>query len=466
MGKGIPAAQTVDPQSDETVSGDRPPPRRKAAGRKPRIIEEIPAIPSSLKAVVRHCWPELNRWLNSLPDPRFQPMCRYTGAHLWWEIILMFLSRGASRHAFDVSRNLGHMPENVLELCDQDWDEDLFGVQRTVTCSDNTVHHAKRVPVSAVAQIPLAMVKRLMNMRMLDAGRLFDTWWLIAIDGTVQQRAGKKGRKRWRMALEARLIGPYGLELPLMVEFLDMRDPIRDKEDCELRGFHRLTRRMRREFPRLSICLLLDGLYAVKSVFDRCDQYDWKFIITLREGRQPNAWDEAVQTMLLSPARLWRGRRKGEYGWVEQTVRWTEQVPVQDHCLNVLFLGEIGPQAATLWAWVTNLRMDVDRVPAIINNGGRARFRQEENFNVLKNNGYGLEHTFCAHPRASKNYHLMLLVADILWQILAEGVLNRLKHLARKLTEVGFVRLLFASLLYVPITPHSSPIGQIRFAPT
>ena len=189
MDQGVRTAKEIDPQSDEAVLSNCSSPRRKAAGRKARIIEEIPAIPDSLKAVVRHCWPELNRWLNALPDPRFQPMCRYSAAHLWWEIILVFLSRGGSRHAFDVNRNLGYMPENVLQLCDQDWDEDLLGVQRTVTCSENTVRHAKRVPVSETEQIPLAMTKRLMNMRMLDAGRLFDTWCLIAMDGTVQQRA-------------------------------------------------------------------------------------------------------------------------------------------------------------------------------------------------------------------------------------------------------------------------------------
>ena len=128
-------------------------------------------------------------------------------------------------------------------------------------------------------------------------------------------------------------------------------------------------------------------------------------------------------------------------------------------------LGQIAPHAATLWAWVTNLRLDTDRIAPIVNQGGRARFLQEENFNVLKNNGYELEHAFCTPETASKNYHIMLLVADIIWQILADGVLARLKRLARKPTDIGFVRLMFAAFLYVPISPDPQPIGQIRFAP-
>lgn len=465
MDRGISTAQAADTEGNKAVARDHSRTRRKPAGRKPRKTEEVPPVLDHLMGVLRHCWPELNHWLSELPDPRIEAMCRYSGTHLWWHIIMTFLTRGGSRNAFDVHRNVGCVPENIQRLCGESQDEDRLGPERTVTCSQNAVVHAERIDTSLVAQIPVKMIRRLMNMRMLDAGRLLGHWWLVAMDGTLQQRTGKKGEKRWRMVLEARLIGPCGVELPLLAEFLDVDDPIRDKRDCELKGFDRLSRRLRTEFPRLPICLLLDGLYAVENVFDRCNEYDWKFITTMKEGRQPTAFDEAVQTMMMSPAYLWKGQRKGEDGMAEQTVRWSEQVPVSGYLLNVLFLGEIAPHAATLWVWVTNLKLNTDRIATIVNDGGRARFRQEESFNVLKNNGYGLEHAFCKSSTASKNYHIMLLVADIIWQILASGVLSRLKQLTRKLTDVSLVRLMFASLLYVHISRDPPRIGQIRLAP-
>jgi hypothetical protein len=383
---------------------------------------------------------------------------------MWWGIIIIFLTRGGSRNAFDTDRNTGFFPENIDDICGQNWDEERLGIERTVTCSENTIHHADRINTSEVETIPLRMIRRLMDMRMLDSARLFGSWWKIAIDGTLQQRTGKKGDKHARMVLEARLIGPCGLELPLMVEFLDVHDPVRDKKDCELKGFDRLSRRLHAEFPRLSICLLLDGLYAVKPVFERCKEYGWKFIITMKEGRQPTAFDEAIQIMLMSPTHLWKAQRTGEHGIVEQTARWSEQVPVSDHPLNVIFLGEIAPHAATLWVWVTNLRLDTERIASVVASG-QDRFRQEENFNVLKNNGYGLEHAFCTKKTASKNYHIMLLVADIIWQILADGVLVKLKQQARKLTDISFVRHLFAALIYTRISTAPPAIGQIRFTP-
>jgi hypothetical protein len=465
MDKELSKAKAIDSQRDKTVNGNHTRVRRKPAGRKPHAIIPVPPIADLLTATLNHCWPKFNIWLNDIDDPRSAPMCRYTSAHIWWEIILTFLTRGGSRNAFDVDRNTGFMPQNIANICGQEWDEEILGTEKTVTCSENAVHHADRVAAGETETILVKMVRRLINMRMLDSARLFGSWWMIAVDATLQQRTGRMGQKKSRMVLEARLIGPCGIELPLMVEFLDVDDPVREKRDCELKGFDRLSKRLHAEFPRLPICLLLDGLYAVEPVFQRCKDYGWKFIATMKEGRQPTAFNEAIQIMMMNPDNITKTQRKNDDGLVEQDIRWAEQVPVSGHSLNVIFSGEISVHSATLWVWVTNLSISATRIATIVNDGGHARFRQEENFNVLKNNGYGLEHAFCTKNNASKNYHIMLLVADTIWQLLADGVLCRLKVLARKLTDISLVRHLFAGLVYVPIAAKPVPIGQIRFSP-
>ena len=416
-------------------------------------------------ALIRHCFPELNRWLDALPDPRCQELCVYLGRHLWWQMLLTFLLRDGSRNAFDGDRNSGQLPENMLRLCAQEWDGERLGQRRTVTCSENAKRHASRVSVSAVAQILVLMVRRLMQMRLLDSARLFGRWWMIAIDGTLQDRghATQKGEARYRYVVEAKLVGPEGTMFSLMTEFMDMRDPVRDKEDCELNAFRRLAKRLRAEFPRLSICLLLDGLYPVQAVFDLCAAHGWKFIATHREGRQPIAWDEAVQTMLMSPSWVSKGGRMGEDGRVEQTLRWTQQVPFGPHEFQVLFSGEISPKKAMLWVWVTNFMLSRDNVYAIANQGGRARQGIENVFNVEKNGGFGLEHAFCAHTTASQNYHLVMQVAHILEQLLVNGLFRRLTRMCRKVTDSKLIELLRSSLLFVRIDPMLPAFGQIRF---
>ncbi len=380
-------------------------------------------------------------------------------------MLMTFLLRDGSRNAFDGDRNSGQLPENLLQLCAQEWDEQRLGQRRTVTCSENAKKHASRVAVKAVAQLAVLMVRRLMQMRLLDDARLFNRWWLIAIDGTLQDRGRDtpSGEARYRYVVEAKLVGPQGTMFALMTEFRDLYNPVLEKEDCELNAFRRLAQRLHAEFPKLPICLLMDGLYPVQPVFDLIVSYGWKFIATLREGRQPTGWDEAVQTTLLSPSQVVQCRRKGEEGMVEQTLRWTQQVPFGTHAFQVLFSGEISPVAATLWAWVTNFTLSHERVQAIANRGGRARNGIENVFNVEKNGGFGLEHAFCAHTQASQNYHLIMQVAHIIEQLMVNGLLRRLTLACRKVTDSKLIELLRSSLLYVRIDPMLPSFGQLRF---
>ncbi len=53
------------------------------------------------------------------------------------------------------------------------------------------------------------------------------------------------------------------------------------KQDCEQQAFHRLAARIKKAFPRLSIMLLLDGLYPNGPIMARCRTYHWDFMIVL-----------------------------------------------------------------------------------------------------------------------------------------------------------------------------------------
>jgi len=416
--------------------------------------------------LLQQVFPEFNAWLDALPDPRRQELCVYLGRHLHWQGILTFLLRAGSRNAFDGDRNSGKIPENMLLLCNQLWDAERLGDRRTVTCSGNVTHHLGRVPAEDMAELSILMFRRLLQMRILERARLSDRWWLIAVDGSLQDRGRDTPTQeaRYRYLVQATLIGPDNTLFPIMTEFMDVRDPVREKEDCEQKAFLRLTERLHAEFPRLPVCLLLDGLYAIAPVFARCEQYGWRFIATLREGRQPTAFDEAVQTLLMTPAQVLRMERKGEHGPVEQTLRWTNDIEFGDHKLNVLLAGEISPRAATLWAWVTNFALSNTTAAAIANQGGRARQGVETFFNVEKNGGFGLEHAFCANQIASKNYHALMQVAFILGQLLVNGCLRRLTRACRKVTDRKLAELLRLSLYAVRIDPAAPCFGQLRFS--
>jgi len=425
---------------------------------------------------VRAACPKLNGWLNhALPDPRNQEMCLYTAAHLWWQIIGTFLSRKGSRNGFDQQRQSGQAAYNMGALCGQGPEDPRFEAEPTVTCSDNAAHHASRVDSELVAQIPVLMFHDLLERRTFDGVRLFDRWYVMVVDGSVKEKCrqgfaegGKSstGTGRYRYVLQLSVIGPEGTLLPLMHEEMDVINPQTEKEDCELKAFERLAQRLKKEFPKLAICLVADSLYCCQAVVRICQLFDWKYVLTFKEGRQPTTWDEAIGLLPFNRGnrlRLLLGQ-DGKAG--QQDFRWVENVMLGEHQTNVILQGEITDQpSATLYAYITNFaKLTPQRVTTVVNSGGRERHLIEDAFNTQKNNGIGLEHVFCANATASKNYCTMMQVAQILWIITCRGCLRRLYDWARRATELALAQAIWEGLRTCRLPPDLPPLGQIRFS--
>jgi hypothetical protein len=425
--------------------------------------------------VVRAVFPRLNARLNALPDPRKREMCLYTAAHLWWHVIATFLSRKGSRNGFDEQRQSGEAAWNLGLLCGQSAEDPRFDSQPTVTCSDNAAYHASRVDPEEVAQIPVLMFHDLLERRTFDNARLFGRWYRLVLDGSVKEKcrqgfeAGGKSATngaRYRYVLQASVMGPEGTLFPLMHEEMDLHDPVADKEDCELKSFARLSVRLKEEFPKLPLCLVADALYGCQTVVATCKQFDWRYVLTLKEGRQPTTWKETIHLLPLhrtNRLRCWLGQG-GQAG--QQDFRWVENVMLGEHQANVILQGEItNAPTATLYAYITNFsKLTPERVLAVVNDGGRERHLIEDTFNAQKNHGIGLEHVFCANATASKNYYTMMQVAETLWTLTCHGALRRLYDWARRATEQGLARAVWEGLRAGRLPPDLPPLGQLRFS--
>ena len=297
----------------------------------------------------------------------------------------------------------------------------------------------------------------------------------MVVDGSVKEkcRAGfQEGGKsstngaRYRYVLQLSAVGPQGTLFPLMHEEMDVHDPVADKEDCELKSFARLSARLKQEFPRLPICLVADSLYGCQAIVATCKQFDWKYVLTLKEGRQPTTWGETIHLLPLHRTNRLRGLlgQDGKEGL--QDFRWVEDVMLGEHQTNVILQGEITTEpSATLYAYITNFsNLTPQRVAVVVNRGGRERHLIEDTFNAQKNNGIGLEHVFCANATASKNYYTMMQVAEVLWTLTCQGGLRRLYEWARRATEQGLARAVWEGLRACRLPPDLPPLGQIRFS--
>lgn len=423
---------------------------------------------------VRKVCPDLSARFARLPDPRRQDMCRYSAPHIWWCGTLLFLTHAGSRNAFDQTRNSGWAAHNMGAFCGQSPEDPRFRGQPWITCTDNLVHHLNRVDPEPVQEIPVELCGQLMRRRVFDSARLFGTWHILVFDGTVQERCrqgfeegGKSGGKAgapYRYVLQCGLIGPRNTFIPFMHEHVDLHNPLTEKEDCELNAFRRLSERIKKRFPRMRFCIVGDALFCAAAVLDCCAEHGWKYVLTLKEGRQPGLWEELLALLPLSRSntlRVWKGQ-DGQEGL--RDFRWVSDLSLATHSVSAVLIGEMVPGGeSTLYAYVTNFLITRDRVVEVIGSTGRERHLIEDYFNTEKNTGVGLGHVFCAHPTGSKNLFSLMQIAAILWTLLYHGYLMRTFDWVARSTQAALARAI-AEGLRAHALPATLPApGQLRF---
>lgn len=394
---------------------------------------------------VRHLFPDWTSWLAAVKDPRDPMRIVYPISYLLGIGLAMFLTRLGARRQIRFQFGTGAFVQNLNVLC---------GTKSEAMAHPDTLAYlTKRLDPQELMDLRTAMIRRLIRQKCFEKDRLLDRFYRIAIDGTGHLTFAQRhcagclthshdGRVLYyyHSVLEAKLVTRSGLALSIATEFIENPAQGADRQDCERRALERLAQRLKTDFPQLRICLLLDGLYACGPVFDLCRRFDWRFVITFKEGSAPAVFADYEQLRQAGGSHL-----RWAEGPVPQEFSWVNGVDFSGHRVNVLESQE--DQADGLrrrFVWVTDLALEPTRVVEVANEGGRLRWKIEnEGFNIQKNHGYALEHAYCESPNAAKNYYLLLQIAHLLAQLLERGILKdrirkqfgALRNVARFLLE-------------------------------
>ncbi len=124
---------------------------------------------------------------------------------------------------------------------------------------------------------------------------------------------------------------------------------------------------------------------------------------------------------------------------------WANQLPIAEFKPDIFFCEEqTGNNELTTYGWITNFHVCRNNVDNIANNGGRLRWKVEnEGFNVQKNNGYEMEHPYSEHVNGFKIFYHLLLIAHFITQLILHGSLIKslrnsfgsAKNFAKRLSE-------------------------------
>jgi hypothetical protein len=421
-------------------------------------------------ATIEHFFGPPEAWLAGLDDPRDPGKITYPLPSLLFTGILMFLCHlGARRQVNHKLRGNAPAAANFAQL---------FGVE-TIPHGDTLNHtFAQLDPAQAQAKVT-DLVEKLIRKKVLDRYRLFDRYWVIVIDGTgiytfherhcehCLTRTSANGKTLYyHNVLEAKLVTYDGFAFSLLSEFIENPGPNPTKQDCELKAFYRLAARLKGRFPRLAICLTMDGLFAGGPTFQICADYDWRYVIVLKDGDLPSVHREFANLAPLEPDQRLRVQTvkpteiTQEFCWVNEIdYRDTQR---RDHQLNVLECLETKPVQdeiphTTRFVWVTDFQLTKNNLRAVAQNAGRIRWKIEnEGFNSQKRGGFELEHAYSRNEKAAKVFYFLLQIAHLFYQLIVAGSLLKkyfpqgfgsLKNFAFRLLEAWRNSLLSAPAL-------------------
>jgi hypothetical protein len=232
---------------------------------------------------------------------------------------------------------------------------------------------------------------------------------LIALDGTEYFCSQKLGcphcqtRKRangkvesYHSMLSATIVAPgHALVLPLMPEFIVKPDGAQ-KQDCERSAAKRWLAAHGKRVKPLRPVFLGDDLFACQPICELIVADDYDFLFTAKPDSHKALYD------FMAGAEIEETSVTRKEGGKKLTLRhrWFKGAPLREGndamAVNWVGLTLFDAKGKPTYdgAFVTSLKVSRENV-ADIAACARARWKIEnESFNVIKNNGYHLEHNF------------------------------------------------------------------------
>lgn len=338
----------------------------------------------------------------------------------------------------------------------------MFPEFETMPHADTLSRLLEKIKVSEIEESLLELFEHLVKKKKFR-NHLINQRYVIAIDGTQKfmrtekwaeeclgRHVGKDKEEQYYVyVLEAVVILDNGITLPLMSEFLnneEYKDVISDKQDSERKAFYRFAERIKKRFPKLKITLTMDGLFACGPVIKTCRDYGWDFMIVFKEGCMPTAFADAMGLIRITPENEVKrilGDRAQVYKWVND-IEYTYVVKGKNKevLLHVVICEETWEEISretgkvetksTRYVWVSEKKLTQSNVEKRCIKIGRYRWKIENNFLVLKHQGYEYEHCFSYNWNAMVGFHYLMSIGRFINVLIVHSEL-----LAKKATELG-----------------------------
>ncbi len=385
-----------------------------------------------LLKVIRRFFPDLLSLLKQIQDPRDQRYITYQSQVLLMTRILSSIFYLSSMRKTSEEFNCEKVIENIGYLSGQELKELPYW-----EIINNDLKGARPEELQDTV---CRLVKGLISSRAFEKSRIRGRYWQIIIDGTqlysswekpegkCQHRARNRGTEKeyteyYYYVLEAKIMLRPEICVSIMTEFAENQEES-EKQDCELKAFYRLIRRLRERFPMLPMRVCGDSLYACDNFFRECREAGRSYLLRFKEGssiygeyqKLRKLEDNYQEEKYLVPEKNGgKGRRERE----EKTV-WHDYVTgiaYEGHQVSFIERGESGKGKYPFY-FLTDLPITKRSVKELSEAGRRRWVIENEGFNTQKNHGYNLGHRFSHNYQAWKNHYYLIQIGHMISQII------------------------------------------------
>lgn len=389
-----------------------------------RIAKRMEKNPAEeCNKIQRKFYPELFTKFGQIADPRHDSYISYNSRIMLGTVYYKGIAGISSMQGMTREFNDEKVVKNLYSFMGSSAKEYL---PHGVTVNE----FLERVDPAGLEEIQSDMVYRMIRRKSFEDAKVLGQW-LVLVDGCeldegyIQKnenylsRCYNRGKeneftKYHRSVLEAKIYFGNGLVCSMATEFIENSGEYDEgklseeeiKQDCERKAFVRLAEKIKKRFPRLSICIVADGLYVSEKVIQICEGNNWKYIIRYKEGCAPSI-EEEYQAI----------PEKDREGSAE----YINGVLFKDREVNVLKYREAkikkGEAVTTEFAWITSIGITKGNAEKLVR-AGRSRWKIEnQGFNRQKRWQGDIEHACSWNEWAQKNHYLLEQISDFIKQL-------------------------------------------------
>lgn len=168
---------------------------------------------------------------------------------------------------------------------------------------DTLNYYLEKLSPDCLSDLRRKMVVSLIRGKQFSKNRLLGKYWRIILDGTGLfyfkekhcdnclcttrvNEDGKTVKLYYHKVVEAKIVLGDRVVISIGTEFIENEKEDVSKQDCEINAAKRLLKRIKKEYPRLPICIQGDALYATEPFMRLCREYHWEYLFTQKDTRQ------------------------------------------------------------------------------------------------------------------------------------------------------------------------------------